>query len=143
MSEEKLSIKDIRGLVKGNAPKKEEKPAAAKEAEPVNPDKQEVKTVKKEVKKDKPLKEPVEGSNSNKLDKFFAYVEEVNKIDDFNIGKTIHVDVDVHEILQSLKGSEVKLHISKLASHLLTEFIKDNKEEIVEILKRKSNKFLD
>lgn len=143
MSEEKLSIKDIRGLVKGSAPKKEEKPAAEKEAAPVKPEKQEVKPVKKEVKKEKPLKEPVERSNSGKLDKFFAYVEHVNKIDDFNIGKTINVDVDVHEILQGLKGSEVKLHISKLASHLLTEFINDNKEEIVEILKRKSNKFLD
>lgn len=70
------------------------------------------------------------------------FVKKLNAMNHYQIDRFIYVDADIHEVFVKLK-SQTKLKISHLASYLLEDFINQHKEAIMEIVNKKTNKFLD
>ncbi len=73
--------------------------------------------------------------------KFLAFINEVNKMDQYGAEAIIYIDQDIHEIFTKLKYAS-KIKISHLVSFLLENFIVENLDAISEIINKKSNKFL-
>lgn len=83
-----------------------------------------------------------QNNESKSVVNIMEIVKKVNRIDHYHIDRFIYVDADIHEVFVKLK-SQTKLKISHLASYLLEDFIKQHKEAIMEIVNKKTNKFLD
>jgi hypothetical protein len=83
-----------------------------------------------------------QNNESKSVVKLKEIVKKVNSIDQYHIDRFIYVDADIHEVFVKLK-SQTKLKISHLASYLLEDFINQHKEAIMEIVNKKTNKFLD
>lgn len=80
--------------------------------------------------------------NSSKKDADLeSIISSANQRTDFNLKYDVCVDADIHDILRQVK-SQTKLVIGNLASVLLEEFILAHKSEIIELLKKKTNRLI-
>ena len=83
----------------------------------------------------------VSTKKNNGPTKFLEFINKVNKMDQYGADAIVYIDQDIHEIFTKLKYAS-KIKISHLASFLLENFIRENNEAILEIINKKSNKFL-
>jgi hypothetical protein len=100
------------------------------------------KSVEPITKKEEILDVPKQAETNEKTSSFLALIDEVNAREYSDLNRYVYVSDDIHDIFQRLKG-QTKLRISHLATYLLERFINEHREAIVEIISKKSNKFLD
>ena len=140
---EKLDIKNLAKALKGGrSPLLEEQDREGKEQTEIKDVQKEGELLQNENKALAPKKGKKGGSDtSDDVKRLKSLVEEVNKIDHFNISEPVYIDSDIHEVLKKLKVG-TKLKISSLVSYLLEEFLNKNREAIIELTKTKTNKYL-
>jgi len=79
------------------------------------------------------------GLKHSKLKTIFS---EVAKNEEYNTEACVYIDSDIHDVLRQLK-SRTKLRIGPFISWLTEAFIREHQKEIIAILKRKTNRFID
>ncbi len=73
---------------------------------------------------------------------FYAMIEEINAIEEYDHEGMVYIDSDIHDVLKKLKNS-TKLKIYSLANHLFATWIEQHQEAINDVInKPKKNKFL-
>lgn len=139
MSNEKLDIKTLaRNLKEGVKPFTPEV-QVTKEEQNDTKQKQEEKPI---AKKKQPKKKAKASDKDKQVTSFYAMIEEINAIEEFDHTGMVYIDSDIHDVLKKLKNT-TKLKIYSLANHLFATWIEQHQEAINEVInKPKKNKFL-
>lgn len=139
MSSEKLDIKTLaRNLKEGVKSPSLEKQVPAEEKTAAEPEKKaRVNAEKKQSKK----KAKATGQDKQ-VTSFYAMIEEINAIEEYDHEGMVYIDSDIHDVLKKLKNT-TKLKIYSLANHLFATWIEQHQEAINQVInKPKKNKFL-